>query len=85
MASIDLNSYLYRLAHLIGEGEFGVVYQGEWVASKSEGKIDVAIKTLKEGAAVDDEIKFLQEAAIMRQFSHPFVVELYGVVTKKNL
>lgn len=55
------------------------------MASKSEGKIDVAIKTLKEGAAVDDEIKFLQEAAIMRQFSHPFVVELYGVVTKKNL
>ena len=52
------------------------------MTSKSGEKIDVAIKTLKEAASMGDKIKFLQEAAIMGQFSHPNVVKLYGVVTK---
>ena len=39
------------------------------------------MKTLKEGAGEGDKVKFLQEAAIMGQFSHPNVVKLYGVVT----
>ena len=28
-----------------------------------------------------DQVKFLQEAAIMGQFKHPNVIKLYGVVT----
>ena len=52
------------------------------MTSKSGEKIDVAIKTLKEAASMEDKIKFLQEAAIMGQFSHPNVVKLYGVVSK---
>ena len=52
------------------------------MTSKSGEKIDVAIKTLKEAASMKDKIKFLQEAAIMGQFSHPNVVKLYGIVTK---
>ena len=53
----------------------------------SEGgkKIEVAIKTFKEGAGKADKVKFLQEAAIMGQFSHPNVVKLYGVVTERKL
>ena len=41
----------------------------------------MAVKTLKEGSKEDDRVKFLQEAAIMAQFKHPNVVEMYGVVT----
>ena len=50
----------------------------------SEGgeKIEVAVKTLKEGASEEDKVKFLQEAAIMGQFSHPNVVKLYGIVVE---
>ena len=48
----------------------------------SKGKKDVAVKTLQEGASEEDKVKFLQEAAIMGQFSHPNVVKLYGVVTE---
>ena len=66
----------------LGVGEFGKVHQGDWVASKGGEKIKVAIKTLREGAGEGDKIKFLQEAAIMGQFSHPNVVKLYGVVTE---
>ena len=50
------------------------------MAQKSKGKpIDVAVKTLKEGASDVNKVKFLQEAAIMGQFSHPNVVKVYGV------
>ena len=41
----------------------------------------MAVKTLKEGAGEQDKVKFLQEAAIMGQFSHPNVVKLHGVIT----
>ena len=42
----------------------------------------VALKALKEGSEQVDKVKFLQEAAIMAQFSHPNVAILYGVVSK---
>ena len=73
---------LYRLTKLLGAGQFGKVHQGEWTAPGSKDKIDVAVKTLKEGAGEGDKVKFLQEAAIMGQFSHPNVVNLYGVITE---
>ena len=52
------------------------------MAAEGEEKIEVAVKTLKDGAGKEDKVKFLQEAAIMGQFSHPNVVKLYGVVTE---
>ena len=45
------------------------------------GSIEVAVKMLKREASEKDRVKFLQEAAIMGQFSHPNVVKLHGVVT----
>ena len=41
----------------------------------------MAIKTLKEGMGENDEVRFLQEAAINGQFQHRNVVNLHGVVT----
>ena len=41
----------------------------------------MAVKTLKPGSSESDQVRFLQEAAIMGQFNHPYVVKLYGVVT----
>lgn len=43
---------------------------------------DVAIKTLKESKDITSVVKFLREAVIMGQFSHPNVIKLYGVVTE---
>ena len=45
------------------------------------GRKDVAVKTLNPKAPGNDRIRFLQEAAIMGQFSHPNVVEMYGIIT----
>ncbi len=49
--------------------------------SVDEGKVDVAVKTLKEGSGEEDRVRFLQEAAIMGQFRHPNIVNMYGVIT----
>ena len=73
---------MYRLTELLGAGQFGKVHKGEWTAPGSKDKVDVAVKILKEGAGEQDKVKFLQEAAIMGQFSHPNVVKLYGVITE---
>ena len=66
----------------MGTGQFGKVYQGEWTALELKKEVGIAVKTLKEGAGEGDKVKFLQEAAIMGQFSHPNVVKLYGVITE---
>ena len=65
-------------AHL-GSGQFGTVNKGVWHSPRSQQ--DVAIKLLQDGAPEQDRVKFLQEAAIMGQFSHPNIISLLGVVT----
>ena len=45
------------------------------------GAVEAAIKMLKPGSYEMDQVKFLQEAAIMGQFKHPNVIKLYGMVT----
>ena len=57
-----------------------MVYKGVWISP--DGDVDVAVKTLKEGSGEEDRVKFLQEAAIMGQFKHHNVVEMYGVVSE---
>ena len=73
----------FRLGARLGSGQFGEVFKGE--LETTEGKLDVAVKTLKEGAGEEDRVKFLQEAAIMGQFRHPNVITMYGVITNKEL
>ena len=70
---------MHSITSTLGSGQFGVVYKGVW--QSPEGVIEVAVKTLKETADEEQKVKFLQEAAIMGQFSHPNVVKLHGVVT----
>ena len=43
----------------------------------------MAIKSMKDSGASEERIKFLQEAAIMKQFAHQNVVFMFGVVTKR--
>ena len=55
--------------------------KGVWRPENSGASLEIAVKTLKIDAPESDKVKFLQEAAIMGQFSHPNVVRLYGLVT----
>ncbi|KAL5473077.1 hypothetical protein EMCRGX_G027518 [Ephydatia muelleri] len=71
-----------RLVGHLGSGQFGTVEKGVW--DSPFGSKDVAIKTLNPGASENDRVKFLQEAVIMAQFSHPNVVEMYGIITEEE-
>ena len=71
--------FLYRITYHLGSGQFGTVSKGIWQSPM--GAMDVAVKQLQPGASEEEKVKFLQEAAINGQFSHPNVVKLMGVVT----
>ena len=71
---------IYRIVSHLGSGHFGNVDKGLWRSSKNKA-VEVALKSLTKGASDVDEVKFLQEAAIMAQFKHPNVISLYGVVS----
>ena len=71
----------YRVVSHLGSGQFGSVDQGVW-RRPNDSAVDVALKTLNEGASEQDKVRFLQEGAIMAQFRHPNIVSLYGIVCK---
>ncbi|XP_075429175.1 tyrosine-protein kinase BTK [Ascaphus truei] len=61
----------------LGDGQFGVVKYGKW-----RGKLEVAVKMIKEGSMSEDD--FIDEAKCMMQLSHDNLVQLYGVCTKQR-
>uniref|UniRef100_G3NIV8 Focal adhesion kinase 1 n=1 Tax=Gasterosteus aculeatus aculeatus TaxID=481459 RepID=G3NIV8_GASAC len=70
-----------ELGRCIGEGQFGDVHQGVY-DSPDKPALAVAIKTCKNCTSDSVREKFLQEALTMRQFDHPHIVKLIGVITE---
>lgn len=73
------------LDDIIGQGQFGDVYSGTYTMKNSQ-QLAVAIKTYKvelekeQDDATRSE-KFLEEAYLMKQFEHPHIIKLMGIVT----
>ncbi|KAG7305567.1 hypothetical protein JYU34_009650 [Plutella xylostella] len=59
----------------LGAGQFGVVRRGRW-----RGRIDTAVKMMKEGTMSEDD--FIEEAKVMTKLQHQNLVQLYGVCSK---
>lgn len=78
MANIVSLSLIYSILNSIGSGHFGTVRKGVWFNGMPP--VNVAIKTVK-NSTEQERVKLLQEAAIMGQFAHSYVVRLLGVVT----
>ena len=82
------NAIIYtpnRTHEELGSGQFGTVYRGVLVwqqtADSEDTGVEVAVKTMEEGANEEERIKFLQEATIMGQFKdHPNIVRILGIV-----
>ena len=75
----ELKTENLKIFNLVGKGEFGDVWKG--TLDTPIGEIPVAIKLLKDTLGKQENISFLQEAAIIGQFNHINVLKLIGVVT----
>uniref|UniRef100_UPI00358E6B7E focal adhesion kinase 1-like isoform X2 n=1 Tax=Myxine glutinosa TaxID=7769 RepID=UPI00358E6B7E len=70
-----------ELGQCIGEGQFGDVHKGTYM-SNEDPYMPVAVKTCKQSYSDSVRDKFLQEASTMRQFDHPHIVKLIGVISE---
>ena len=68
-----------HLTQIIGEGEFGAVYRGNYMTEAGVTK-DVAIKALSSDSLEPGQDKeFLEEANVMMGLDHQCVVNLLGI------
>ena len=65
------------LGEVLGEGEFGAVYEGVFKVS-SEVEEPVAIKTLRDSYNNANREEFLREARLMMTLNHHCIVKLIG-------
>ena len=70
--SWEIKASELQLLEELGSGQFGVVRHGKW-----KGRIDVAVKLMKEGTM--SERDFIEEAKVMTQLQHSNLVKLYGL------
>ena len=82
ISSCEYLYHMHRVVSHLGSGQFGSVDQGVW-RRPNDSAVDVALKTLNEGASEQDKVRFLQEGAIMAQFRHPNIVSLYGIIASE--
>ena len=65
------------------------MYRGVWSYPGTDSdkvvEEEVAVKTMENGSSEEDRVKFLQEAAIMGQFSHPNIVKIIGIVKENEV
>ncbi|KAJ8374642.1 hypothetical protein SKAU_G00052220 [Synaphobranchus kaupii] len=71
---LDINKL--TLGESIGEGEFGAVYEGEYVGQK------VAVKNIKCDVTAQ---AFLEETTVMTKLQHKNLVQLLGVILHNGL
>ena len=61
------------------------MYRGLWRketenGAEVSGEMEVAVKSLGKVASEEERVMFLKEAAIMGQFSHPYIVKILGII-----
>lgn len=71
-----------KLLNELGQGSFGMVYEGIAKDIKGKSQIRCAVKTVNEHATNRERIEFLNEASVMKAFDTAHVVRLLGVVSQ---
>ncbi|XP_022901274.1 insulin-like receptor isoform X1 [Onthophagus taurus] len=66
----------------LGQGSFGMVYEGIVRDIKGKATIRCAIKTVNEHATNAERLNFLKEASVMKAFDTAHVIKLLGVVSQ---
>mmetsp|Transcript_28281 Transcript_28281/g.74195 ORF Transcript_28281/g.74195 Transcript_28281/m.74195 type:complete len:556 (-) Transcript_28281:65-1732(-) len=68
----------------LGEGQFGEVFRGSYTGGPLGKRVPAAVKMCKPSAGNQELVEFLREAAIMGQFDHPHIIQIFGYVTANN-
>nr|BAG55524.1 protein tyrosine kinase tec [Monosiga ovata] len=71
----ELDPADFAIGRQLGSGQFGVVHEATYIGEKK-----VAVKMMKQGTMSEDD--FISEALAMKNFTHPNLVQLYGVCTR---
>ena len=85
-SAYEISRDALELVEIIGQGQFGDVYKGIYHTTNN-ADIPVAIKTYKSDPEKEQEDatrseKFLEEAFLMKEFHHPHIIKLIGIVTE---
>ncbi|KAM3595482.1 uncharacterized protein V6R79_024163 [Siganus canaliculatus] len=79
LQDVLISDRLLTLGHMLGKGEFGSVREA-FLKSDSSSVQKVAVKVLKSDITSSGDIEqCLKEAAYMKDFDHPNVIQLIGV------
>lgn len=71
-----------ELLQELGQGSFGMVYEGLARDIRGQSEIRCAVKTVNDYATNRERIEFLNEASVMKAFDTAHVVRLLGVVSQ---
>jgi len=72
----------YRILRLIGKGGMGVVYQG--VHTKLDQQVAVKVMTPEYSNEAGMRDRFIREARLQAQISHPNVVNIFNYLEDDN-
>lgn len=75
----EINPAEIEIIRELDAGQFGIVYYAKW-----RGAIDVAMKKIKESTSICED-DLLEEAEVMKNFSHPNLLRLYGIISDKPI
>ncbi|MED6281970.1 hypothetical protein CHARACLAT_027270, partial [Characodon lateralis] len=68
---------------IIGKGHFGIVYHG-YLIDSNEQEIHCAVKSLNRITDFGEVDQFLREGIIMKEFHHPNILSLLGIMLPKE-
>ena len=75
----EIDRSAIEIVRELGAGQFGVVMEGVY----SNANMRVAVKMMREGAM--SEADFIEEAQVMKKFTHPNLVALYGICSQRPI
>ncbi|XP_037342593.2 tyrosine-protein kinase receptor TYRO3 isoform X1 [Pungitius pungitius] len=84
LQDVLISERLLTLGHMLGKGEFGSVREA-FLKKEDSSVLKVAVKVLKSDITSSSDIEqCLKEAAYMKDFHHPNVIQLLGVSLQRR-
>ncbi|XP_065883016.1 uncharacterized protein [Dysidea avara] len=87
-SSLLLPKHELEFTGIIGEGEFGRVFNGMWIHKHDDGSYksqEVAIKTVKDCESMEKLKSILHESVLMKSLQHNNILKILGVCLETDV